>query len=282
MPEGIPVPTPLGAHSPKLDEVRALRTKAGRREQRRFAIEGPTLLDEALRAGISPEAVYVTERAYETLPQALARVEDRLFTISERAAARISELETPSGVLAVLPWALESPDGVLATGAPGLVLAGVGDPGNAGTLLRSAEIFGLEAVLFMRGAVEPYNPKVVRASMGAVFRLRLAAAEPRELCDAARARGYAIVAAGQEGQPLPEFRFPERCLIAIGGERRGVAGSLSHWDSTVAIPQRGRGESLNAAVAGSIILYAFSQQTTATVQELQRSKNVDLSRLGDP
>ena len=262
------MPTTLGAHSPQLDEVRSLRTKAGRREQRRFAVEGPTLLAEALRSGIVPEAIYVTENAYGTLGPAIGAFEDRLFVIPDRAAARLSELETPPGIVAVLPWALEPVDDVLATGLPGLVLAGVGDPGNAGTLMRSAEIFGFRTVVFVRGAVEPYNPKVVRATMGAAFRLRLATAEPDELAEDAREAGYVLVGASRQGIPLAEFRFPKRCLIAIGSERHGLAGSLTAWDAEVAIPQRGEGESLNAAVAGSIILYAFSQQRTDSVEEL--------------
>ena len=261
------MPMPLGAHSPKLDEVRALRSKTGRREQRRFAVEGATLLNEALRAQVVPDAIYVTEEVLGTLGPAASIYEDRLFLIPERAAARISDLQTPPGLVAVLPWALESVTDVLAADASALVLAGVGDPGNAGTLMRSAEIFGVDTVVFGRGAVEPYNPKVVRAAMGATFRLRLAVAEPEELALAARARGYATVVASGRGQPLPEFRFPDRRLIAVGSERHGVAGSLAGWDAEVAIPQRGEGESLNAAVAGSIILYAFSQQRTARVKE---------------
>ena len=255
----------VGAHSSKLDEVRALRLKAGRREQRRFAVEGATMLGEALDAGVYPEAVYVGESTFASLDGLDAEVADRLFTIPDRAMARLSDLESSPGLVAVFPWALASLETVLGTRRPGLVLAGVGDPGNAGTLLRSAEVFGIGNTVFVGAGVEPYNPKVVRATMGAIFRMRLAVTSGGELIEAARDGGFALIAAGRNGTPLPEFRFPERTLIAIGNERRGVAESLPRWDAEVAIPQLGSGESLNAAVAGGIILYAFSQQASATI-----------------
>jgi TrmH family RNA methyltransferase len=252
--------TTLGLHSPKLDAVRALRTKAGRREQGRFAAEGPTMFAEALAAGREPEAVYATEAGLAALGPLAVRIADRLFVVPEKAMARLSDLDTPPGILAVHVATLAEPAALLADGAPAIVLAGIGDPGNAGTLLRTAEIFGIRAAFFVRDSVEPHNPKTVRATMGAIFRMALAQVEPDELVASARSARYTIVAATRDGTPLPEFRFPERALLAIGNERRGVVGSLPSWDRAVAIPQAGAGESLNAAVAGGIIFYAFSQQ----------------------
>jgi TrmH family RNA methyltransferase len=251
--------TTLGLHSPLLHPVRDLRTKSGRREQRRFAVEGATLLAEGLAAGLRPEAVYVTAAGQAGLP-ASAGLDDVTFAVPDRAMARLSDLESPPGILAVFALRLTALDEVFANGEPGVVLAGVADPGNAGTLLRSAEIFGFSGAVFLGDSVEPHNPKVVRASMGAIFRLRLAVAEPAGLIAAAGRAGYVLVAAAREGEPLPAFRFARRSLIAIGHERHGVTPFLPAADRTVAIPQRGEGESLNAAVAGSIIFYAFSQQ----------------------
>jgi TrmH family RNA methyltransferase len=253
--------TILGAHSPKLDALRALRTKSGRAERGRYAVEGPTLLAEALAAGLVPESVFATEDGAATLAglgAAARRLDDRTFTIPDRAMARVSDLETPPGIVAVFPIVLDEP-AALFDGTPVLMLAGLGDPGNAGTLLRAAEIFGITRAVFTADAVEPHNPKVVRATMGALFRMRLARATGAALVAAAAHANYTIVAASREGEPLPEFRFPERVALAIGNERHGVAGSLPGWDRSLAIPQRGGGESLNAAVAGGIIFYAFSQ-----------------------
>jgi TrmH family RNA methyltransferase len=256
--------TILGAHSPKLAAVRALRTKAGRAEQRRFAIEGPTLLADALAAGHRPEEVFVTERGERSIdPAGRAALAERTFVIPEKAMARLSDLEAPPGILAVMSAALATP-AELFDGSPVVILAGVADPGNAGTLLRTAEIFGITRALLTSDGVEPHNPKVVRATMGATFRMRIAVASGPEATAAARQAGYEIVAADREGLPLPTFTFPERCAIAIGNERRGVGGSLESWQRTVAIPQHGQGESLNAAIAGGIIFYAFSQRVRHT------------------
>ncbi len=218
------------------------------------------MLREALAAGLTPEAVYATEWGLERARSEGLDLEADAYLIPDRAMARISEVETPPGVVAVFVTALQSADRLLASGEPAILLAGVADPGNAGTLLRTAEIFGITGALFADGGVEPHNPKVVRATMGAFFRMRLASATPHEAVAAARTHGYTIVAAARNGVPLPDFRFPRQALLAVGNERRGIADWLPLWDASVAIPQRGGAESLNAAVAGGIIFYAFSQQ----------------------
>jgi TrmH family RNA methyltransferase len=196
-----------------------------------------------------------------------------LFIVPERAMARLSDLETPPGVLSVFSTALAGLDTLLAAGDAVVLLAGVSDPGNAGTLLRSAEIFGVTRAVFARDGVEPHNSKVVRATMGALFRMSLALAEPDELLAAAGRNGYTIVAAMREGIALPAFRFPSRPLIAIGNERRGVGGWLPRWDAAVSIPQQGNAESLNAAVAGGILLYAFSQRSEAIHERPKSPEN---------
>ena len=254
------MPITLGLHAPQLNAVRALRTKAGRSEQGRYAIEGSTLLTEALAAGLVPEAVYATEAGYATLGPATDAVAGRTFLLPERALGRLSDLDSPPGVIAVLPLALGTLEETFAGGSPVLLLAGVSDPGNAGTLLRSAEIFGIHAAVFGALGVDSHAPKVVRATMGAFFRMQLAQATPQELLQAARLCGYTVIAATRAGTPLPDFTFPPRTVVAIGNERHGIENWLPAWDAGVAIPQTGPGESLNAAVAGSIIFYAFSQQ----------------------
>lgn len=250
----------LGAHSPKLDPVRALRSKEGRRDQQRFAIEGPTLLREALAGGRKPEAVYATSDAWSDFCRTGPDPEVPVFIVPERALAKLSDLETPPGILAVLPLGLEPIASLFEDGGPAVLLAGVADPGNAGTLLRSAEIFGIPKAIFGRGSVEPHNPKVVRATMGALFRMRVSIAGPDEFLEAAHASHFVVVAASRQGLPLDTFRFPERVVVAVGNERRGVRGWLPRWDLGVAIPQPGSGESLNAAIAGSIILYELSKR----------------------
>ena len=248
----------LGARSPKLEAVRDLRTTRGRREQGRFAFEGPTLLAEALEAGLPLEALYATQSAFEGLEPGLREtLACPVYLIAPQALQRISDLEAPPGLVAVAQTRLLPVDDLLEGARAALLLAGVSDPGNAGTLVRSAEIFGVEAVLFAEGGVEPYNPKVVRAAMGAIFRERVGVVALDEVAAAAHRKGFRVIAADPQGAALHSFMFPERTLLAVGNERRGVAQLA--WDEAVAIPQLGRGESLNAAVAGSIALYEFSR-----------------------
>jgi TrmH family RNA methyltransferase len=254
------MPISLGLHSPKIEALRPLLTSKGRREQRLFLVEGLTMLAEALSSNLRPEAIYAVQTELDALDSLVKNLDIPIYLVPERALARLSDLESPPGILAVFTTKLRSPEDLFAQGRPLVLLAGIADPGNAGTLLRSADIFGVAGVIFGANGVEPYNPKIVRASMGAIFRLPLALAQPQELLSAARSHNYTIIATSREGTPLPAYVFPPRALIAVGNERRGVASWLPSWDSEVAIPHRGNGESLNAAVAGSIIFYAFSQQ----------------------
>jgi len=267
------VATTLGLHAPAIERARALLQKRGRRDQGRYAVEGPTMLGEAIGAGLEPFEIFVTEaKLQEAMELAGARFADRLCVVPDRAMARLSDLETPPGIVAVFPIVLDPVDAMLGRGEPVAVLAGVADPGNAGTLLRTAEIFGIGSALFVGEAVEPHNPKVVRATMGALFRMRIGVCGGAELVAAAAQARYTIVATARSGQALPDYRFPQRALIAIGNERHGVSVALPHYDEEIAIPHAGFGESLNASVAGGIIFYAFSQQTKRRIFEGQTSE----------
>ncbi|HEY0395356.1 MAG TPA: RNA methyltransferase [Candidatus Elarobacter sp.] len=253
------MPTELSPHNARLAQVRDLRTPRGRRDAGRFAAEGPTLLDEAARSGLRPHEIYTT-------PDGLARFEPSgweaagvaVYVVPDRAFARLSDVETPTGVLAVFDLPVHAVAAIL--GAPGLVLllAGVNDPGNAGTLVRSAEAFGARGVLFGRGGADPFSPKVIRAAMGSVFRLPVASVAADELLAAAAAAGRPVVATDLEGEDLRVVGIPPDAVLAVGNERRGVRDWLPGWDRAVRIPQRAA-ESLNAAVAGSIVLYEASR-----------------------
>jgi RNA methyltransferase, TrmH family len=250
------VPTELSPHNPRLAALHDLRTPRGRRESGRFAAEGPTLLEEADRSGLRPHEIYAT-------PAGLGRFDPGrweaagvpVYTVAERAFARLSDVDTPTGVLAVFELPVRTAADVLAAEGVVLLLAGVNDPGNAGTLVRSAEAFGAGGVLFGRGGADPFAPKVVRAAMGSIFRLPVAPVEPDELLAAAAAARRPVIATDLEGEDLGAAALPGNAVLAVGNERRGVRDWLPRWDRAVKIPQRASAESLNAAVAGSIVLY---------------------------
>jgi TrmH family RNA methyltransferase len=245
----------LGAHNPRLDRVRDLRTKKGRREQGRFAIEGATLLREAMRSGVAIEEVYGTPAALESSESAREAEASGtpVYRIDERAMRRLSDLESAPGLLAVVPIELRPVSELFAE--PGLVLAlaGLSDPGNAGTLLRAAEAFGVSAVVFGSGSVEPHSPKVVRSAMGSLFRLKVAVASPEET--AAAAEGWEITGLASGGQPIGDLSWAPASLLVVGQERHGLGPWAALCSRLAAIPMKGEAESLNAAVAGGIALF---------------------------
>lgn len=256
------MPTELGAHHPRLERIRALRTAHGRREQARFAIEGHTLIAEAGRSGVTIRELYAVPETLAEHPEAAAleRAGLPVFLVAPRVYGRLSDLATPPGLLAVVDLPALDGAAILARPGPVLLLAGVNDPGNAGTLLRSAEAFGAAGALFGRGGVDPYSSKVVRAAMGALFRLPVASVAPDGFAAAAAAAGRAIVAADTDGADVSALDWPASVILAVGNERRGVRDWLDRWDITVRIPHQGPAESLNAAVAGSILLYLLSRR----------------------
>ncbi len=267
--------TRVGSHSERLAAVRALLAPKGRRERKRFLFEGPTQLAEAAAAGYPIDEIYATQAAYDATPlvRELEASGTPAFVVEEAAARRISDVATPTGIVAVAPMRLMAAPALFRAGSPILVLADLNDPANAGTLLRSADAFGCPGVLFGRLGVDPHHPKVVRGSMGAVFRLALAVSEPLEAAEAAAEAGVAMVGLAAEGPPIESELWEAPIGLVVGNERRG----LGEWERlckrTVAIPMTGTAESLNAAVAGSIALYEASRR--------QACKNA-VKRVSDP
>jgi TrmH family RNA methyltransferase len=260
--ETAPVPTELSPHNPRIALARELLSPAGRREQRRFTAEGPTLLEEAERSGIRPVEVYAANRGLETGRELAERYEAHgipVYHVPDQAFARMSDVATWSGMLGVFALLEHAAAGIASRPGTVLLLAGVNDPGNAGTLVRSAEAFGAAGVLFGRGGADPFGPKVVRAAMGSLFRLPVAVVDAEEVLALAASAGRTVVAADMDGEDLGVVGIPRNAVVAVGNERRGVRGWLPRWDRAVRIPQRSATESLNAAVAGSIVLYEASR-----------------------
>lgn len=258
------MPTFLGAHNARIDAARDLLTKKGRAQQNRFSFEGATLLQEAHEAGVRIEALYLTKSASENLALLAQQLEDAgtdVFVVEERAMKRISDVRTPSGILAVAPIVLREPERILDGAGTVLLLADVSDPGNAGTLLRTAEAFGAAGVIVGSLGVEPYNPKVVRAAMGALFRVPLALADPDGLRRALE--GWDVTGLTAAGVPLSRLEWGPRTLLVVGNERHG----LGRWEALCtrhgSIPMAGQAESLNAGVAGSIALYEATKRSTS-------------------
>lgn len=247
---------PLGAQSERLTRVASLKTVKGRRRHKQFAFEGPTLLAEALRAGTAIDELYVTQAALDAHSELAERLSGlAIHIVSDRSFEKISDVESPVGLLAVAPARPALLETLLREAGLVAVLAGLNDPGNAGTLLRSADAFGARGAVFGDGSVDPFSPKVVRAGMGAFFRLKIAVAPPGEFAQAATATGFTTIGLRAGARPLYELDWPERTALVVGHERHGLGPWEALCERFAGIPIGGSAESLNAAVAGSIAFY---------------------------
>src|SRR5882672_4581058 len=255
-----------GRHNALVKELRRAFARGELTPDGYCAIEGLRILEEAIRSGLRFRAVFFNEtaaaRAERLLPQLGAQVETLL--IPDKLFARVVPSETPQGVAALARWKEFSLEGVLAkvqTG-PLLAIAGVQDPGNLGTILRSAEAFSAGGVLLGEGTVSPFNSKVVRASAGSVFRLPLARTKLSEVVDRMKALGLRLVAtASHKGTLLHQANLSGPLVIFLGSEGAGLSRDLiKAMDEVVAIPQAPQVDSLNVGVAASIVLYEVRRQ----------------------
>ncbi len=250
-----------GRHNTLVKELRRAFARGELTPDGYCAIEGPRILEEAIRSGLRFRAVFFNEtaatRAERLLSQLGAQVET--LVLPDKLFASVVPSESPQGVAALARWKEFSLEDVMAKAQAGplLAIAGVQDPGNLGTILRSAEAFGAGGVVLGEGTVSPFNPKVVRASAGSVFRLPLARAKLSEALERMKALGLRLVAtASHKGSPLDQANLSGPLAIFVGSEGAGVSRDLiKAMDEVVAIPQATQVDSLNVGVAASIVLY---------------------------
>lgn len=259
-----------GRHNPLVKELRQAFGHAERTEDGYCAIEGVRIVEEATRSGLRFRAVFFKESAQNLaerlLPQIGANVDtlllpDKLFDGSVPS-------ETPQGVAALVRFKEFSLDDVLERlqVGPVIVLLGLQDPGNLGTILRSAEAFGSAGVVLGEGTVSPFNSKVIRASAGSVFRLPVilakAAGGVDEISAKLRKQSVRLIAtSSHKGTALDEARLTGSTAVFVGSEGAGLPRTImAQVDEMVAIPHTAQVESLNAGVAGSIVLYEAARQ----------------------
>ncbi|MFY9906994.1 MAG: RNA methyltransferase [Terriglobales bacterium] len=250
-----------GRHNQRLKELRMAFRRAALTPQGECAIEGVKLLEEALRSGLDLNSIFFSEAARPLAEKLLPQINAHSETLILPNALfnSIVPSDTPQGVAALLKLRTISTAELLerATAGPFVVAAGLQDPGNLGTILRSAEAFGAAGVFLTEGTVSPYNSKVLRGSAGSIFRLPVLQMSSAELIPLLRARGVRLIAtSSHHGTPLPQTSWMLPLAIFIGNEGGGLSRELTQqMDETLAIPQAAKVESLNAGVAASIVLY---------------------------
>jgi RNA methyltransferase, TrmH family len=255
-----------GRHNALVKEMRRAFSRAELTESGSCAIEGVRIVEEAIRSGLRFDAVFFSEsaegHAKRLLPQIGAHVETAV--LPDKLFASIVPSETPQGVAALVRYRQSSVDDLLAKLAAGplVVVTGLQDPGNLGTILRSAEAFGAAGVILGEGTVSPFNSKVVRGSAGSIFRLSVVRTKLADLLPRLREKSVRLLAtSSHKGVPLPEADFSGPIAVLIGGEGAGISKDvMGKIDEVVAIPHTPQVESLNAGVAASIVLYEIARR----------------------
>lgn len=245
--------------NPLISRLRKLKnSRALRREEGVFLCEGPKMLEEALRWGGEIETVLCAEGV--SLPELPAGV--RVAEVPEELLVAAADTQTPQGIV----FLCRMGDAALPEVLPGqrfLVLDGLQDPGNVGTIWRSADAFGADGLILCNGCADPWNPKTVRATMGAVFRLPVWECGMETLAARLRAQGIPLYATALRADTA-DIREMElsRAAVIIGSEGRGVSQqALELCERTVKIPMRPRCESLNAAAAAAVVLWKMAGET---------------------
>ena len=259
-----------GRHNALVKELRQAFAWAEPSAERFCAVEGVRILEEAIRSGLKFHAVFFRESAQNIaerlLPQIGTHVEtlllpDKLFNASVPS-------EAPQGVAALVQVKQFSTEDVLQRlqVGPIVVVVGLQDPGNLGTILRSAEAFGSAGVVLGQGTVSAFNSKVIRASAGSIFRFPVVMAKSaggmQKICAAMRSAGVRLIAtSSHKGAALDQANLTRPVAIFVGSEGSGLSRDLlAQVDELVTIPHAAQVESLNAGVAGSLVLYEAARQ----------------------
>ena len=241
--------------NPKIQTWKSLKDRKGRRETGCFLVEGRKMVEEAIASAFSVEAVLVDadRQAEFVLPDGVYTV-----TMPSHVLAAVCDTKTPQGIAAVVRLQ-DTP----VTGSRLVALDGVQDPGNVGTIIRTADAAGFEGVLLSGQCADVFSPKVLRATMGSIFRMGVRVTEDLPgLLSSLRDEGFSIISSQLDGTPFYDMASAgERYALVIGSEGNGVTDEVKALAThRVKLPMRGGAESLNAAVAAGIMMYELTRE----------------------
>ena len=241
----------------KIKQIQSLERGKYRREHSQFLIEGKRLVESALEFGAKMENVYYTDSFKNENPGLIQKIEKAGFTLEQiltKQLEKISFTQSPAGIAAVCNFPdMGNPD---VKQNKWIYLYQVSDPGNMGTLFRSAAWFGFTHISLSPDCVDPFNPKVVRAGMGAHFGLSI----HRDIELNLFADSHTLIGADQCGNDVSDFKSPEKFVLVLGSEAHGLSDDIQRIiDHTISIEKIGFGESLNVGVAGSILMHHLSR-----------------------
>ncbi len=246
--------------NPLIKSIRRAARRSGLTDDGLALAESPHLLKEAVQSGLTVEATILAESAIAAVGEAAQRLDPSFHTIPDKLFSELSSTENSQGLISLVRLPSHEWDSVLKNSERVVILDGVQDPGNAGAIVRSAEAFGVDGIVFGRGTASPTNPKTLRASAGSLFRIPFVKAGPVDLVlDSLQSVNLPLFAAtAHDGDPLGQVDL-SRAAIIIGSEAHGVSPEYLQAARAIHVPVRGV-ESLNAAAAAAVILYAAAEQ----------------------
>lgn len=249
----------------EIKDIKSLASKKGRTQKNLFIVEGVRAIEEGGRHNRFPECLYCVEAGLSERERKLVaglRLRNiRVSAIDPAQLRSISATETPSGLLGIFPKVLTSTDELLGGGYRRVLLCdGIADPGNLGTLMRSALAFGFDGLITDERTADPFASKVVRSSAGAIFGLGIGRAAAEDIMGGLSNRAGSLIVADLRGRPLPKRvgrgLAGQPLILALGAEAAGISEALlREADRIWRVPQREAVESLNVAMAGSIIMH---------------------------
>lgn len=252
--------------NPKIKELaKLISTKKERTSRNAFVIEGIKLLSEALKEKAEVLSVFATAQALDKYQDILLPVINicDFYEITEEISKKVSDAQTPQGVFAIIKSVCNGLETIDKNDNKILVLNNIQDPGNLGTLLRTADAVGIDAAILCENCCEVYNPKVVRSTMGSIFRLKIihedSFASVAGWLKHNDIESFAAVV-NTDAESISSISFPKRCAAVIGNEGNGLSKEhISLCDRRLTIEMKGNTESLNASVAAAIIMWEMTK-----------------------
>lgn len=257
----------------KLKQIHKLKTEKEREKEGKFLIEGLRLCEEALCSNWETELVLFSSEFDESqegqrLFEGFSKKGIEIFKTKKKEIEKLADTETPQGIMALVKkkkFTLSKD--ILKNSSLLLGLDNIRDPGNLGTMIRTADAAGADGVLLSKGCVELYNPKVVRSTMGSVFHLPVIENLdlPEVMPDLKKDGFKIIVSEVHEGKDYTEVDYPEKTCLVIGNEASGISQQILNLaDERIKIPIFGKAESLNASIAAGILLYEIVRNKKGT------------------
>lgn len=258
-------------HNPRVKLWASLLERKGRERQQAYIVEGVHLVQEALHWGAEVESVlFSAERGLPEQVAAVLPADIECVSVSEQVLAKCSDAQSPQPVAAVIRKTEPSADRLLdAKNSLVVVCDGIQDPGNLGAIIRSADAAGADGVVLGKGTVDLYNPKTIRSTMGSLFHIPVVSADLPALFAQAKAKGIRLVVTSlQATRTCFESDFTGPTWLVLGNEGQGVSPeAASLVDEHVIIPMPGRAESLNVAMAATVLLFEAVRQRAVSANK---------------